>query len=348
MKKYARLIFLLIIILLIWNAILTVFVFNNKNSVQENTDIVETKVTGFSTDLTEVIDNCKSSIVTIETNNSISSGLIYKTNSNSVYILTTYHGVQDKTCKVTFASGATYEANVVNKDIFADVCVIEVETNVEVLPTKLGNSNLVKEGEFVVIIGTPKSIQYALSNEIGVVSSSLRSINNSVNFENTNYEYINNVIQLSGNINAGYSGAPVLNMAGEVVGMITMKDDTAVFATPINELKIIADNIINGNEYTKIQFGIKGKFVNLLESYEKNQLNIPLDVNNGYYINSVMNSSLAANAGIKEGDVIISINGLEINDYDDLLSIEYDNTDTFNITVVRNNETINLVGKIND
>lgn len=349
MKKRTRVITLFIVLLLIWNVILTAIIVNNNSKQESITDINQTTVTGFSTDLTKVFEENKSSVVTVEAMGNISSGIIYKTSDDAVYVVTTFHGVAaDNFLHVIFDSGATYEASVEGYDSFGDIAVLKVETNLQVTPVKLGNSDLLNDGEFLACIGTPKSIEYASSDELAIVSSSLRTILNSVEFNEDTYEYYQSAIQLSSNVKEGYSGSPIFNMAGEVQGLITMKDDTAVFALPINEVKIIADNIIEGVEYSKIQFGFKPLVIADLESYQKNELNIPLDVNNGLYISNVLSSSLANSLGIKSGDIIESINERSINKYSDLLEVEYTDTRSFEIKVVRDNEEISLKGSIND
>lgn len=349
MKKNNRLLILIVVILVIWNVILTVVLANKQEKEINQTNINETVVTGFSTDLTKVIEQTKSSVVVIETNNALSSGFIYSSNNGSTYVVTTCHSVSDTSyLNVVFASGASYDAKIVGKDIFADIAVLQVDSNVEVTPVKLGNSDLLKDGEFLVCIGTPKNIQYSYSNEMSIVASKLRTIINSVEFNDEQYEYYTNIIQLSSDVSEGYSGSPIINMNGEVQGIITMKDDIAVFALPINEVKIVVDNIIDEKEYAKIQFGYKGTLVSGLENYEKNQLNIPLDVISGLYINNVRSAGIASSAGLKIGDVLLSINGIDINSYSDLLNIEYTNADTFEFVVNRNNEEIVLAGSIND
>ncbi|MDO5440511.1 MAG: trypsin-like peptidase domain-containing protein [Erysipelotrichaceae bacterium] len=349
MKKNNRLIYLLIIILVIWNVVLTVVYVNNKQYSIEHTSVNETTVTGFSTDLTKVVESSKAGVVVVETNMSLSSGIVYKYDNGICYIVTTAHSVADaSSISVVFASGATYDASLLDKDNFADIAVLKVETNVEIAPIILGDSELLKDGEFLTCIGTPKNTQYAFSNELAVVSSKLRTITNSITFDDNLYEYYTSIIQLSSNVAEGYSGAPIINMNGEVVGLITMKDANATFALPINEIVIVANNIINETEYNKIQLGVKGLFVNELEMYEKTQLNIPLDVNNGFYVNGVKVTTLASNMGVKQGDVILSINGLAINSYNDLLAVEYSEATSFDLEIVRSNEIINLVGSIND
>lgn len=349
MKKNNRLLFLLIIILVIWNVILTVLLSNANIEVTNKTDINQTTVTGFSTDLTKIFADNKSSVVVVESGSSLSSGIIYKSIDDTVYVVTTYHGIADSNyIRVVFASGASHEASLVDKDIFSDIAVLEVKADFDVIPVKLGNSDLLNDGEFLACIGTPTNIQYANSNELAIVSNKLRTINNSITFDDNNYEYYIDAIQLSSDLKEGYSGSPIFNMAGEVHGLITMKDDTAVFALPINEVKIIADNIINGKEYNKIQFGFKGVIVNELETYEKNQLNVSLDINNGFLINSIKSNSFANSLGLKTSDVIISINDKTINKYADLLEIEYTDARTFELKVERNGEEIVLTGSIND
>lgn len=355
MKNNNRLIYVLIVLLVIWNIVLSVLYTNSKkedtvnNNVTNVEEVTVTNVTGFSTDLTEVVDKVKSSIVTIDTTSSLASGFIYKYVPNKAYVVTAFHAVEEAPLlKVIFASGASYDAKIIGKDIYADVAVLEVESPVELVPVLTGNSDLLKDGEFVITIGTPKSLQYVSSSKLGIVSSKLRTIINSIEVNKETYEYYTSVIQLDSDVSEGYSGSPIFNMNGEVEGIITMKDDEAVFALPMNEVKLVADKIINKEEFTKIQFGIKGNIVTDLEKYERSQLNIPLDVTNGYYVNNVKLSSLGFNLGLKQGDIIISINGMNINTYEDLLNIQYTEANEFRLEVVRENERIELIGSIND
>lgn len=348
--KNNRLLYLFIIILVIWNITLTVLLSANKKEDPINqTSVIETNVTGFSTDLTKVIEQSKSSVVVVETNNFVSSGIVYKYIEGKAYIVSSYHGISDDSeIKVTFASGAVYDAKLLGKDIFADLAVLEIDSNVDIIPIKLGDSNIINNGEFMVCIGTPKSTQYANSSGLAFVSSKLRSLNNSIIYNEEPFEYVTNLIQLDANLSQGYSGAPVINMAGETIGIVTMKDDVAYFAMPINEIKYIADNIIDNNDYLKIQFGFRGQFVKDLEVYEKNQLNIPLDVIDGYSIKEVKANSLASKIGLKEQDIILSINEIQIKTYDDLLEAEYKEITDLSFDIIRNNELLTLTGTIND
>ena len=349
MKK-DRLVYLLVIILLIWNVILSTVLIKNYNSKSEsNIEVVETHVSGFSTDLTEVVKKCRSSIVTVETDQTLLSGLIYSQDKDNLYIVSCYHGVSDASIiKVILDSGKELEGTIKGYDIYNDICVIEVKTDLVTIPVEIGDNTLLKSGEFIITMGTPKSKDFAQSAAIGMISSPLRTISNFIKVDDNNYDYYMDVIQLDSNVENGYSGSPIFNMQGQVEGIISMKSDTTVFAAPINEIKIIADNIINEVEYLKISLGVKGEYVTNLETYQKNQLNIPLDINHGYYVKNVKLNAIANAADIKAGDVIESVNGIIINNEKDLLNIEYSNEKTFEFVVNRNNEEITLLGSISD
>lgn len=344
--KNNRLIYLLLAILLIWNVIITT---NYINEEDAKVNVIETNVSGYSTDLTKVVDKVKSSVCTINTNEGISSGLIYSKNNDSIYVLTTAHSInKSSNIKVILPSYKEVGATLVNLDNKADIAVLEINQNIEINEINIGDSALLSDGEFLITIGTPNDLEYAGSVNLALVSSKLRSISNSITVDRVTHHYINNYIQLDSNVTNGNSGSPVFNMNGDVVGMILMKDETAVFALPIDEIVHIADNIIENNEYVKIDLGISGLFISDLENYQKNNLNIALDVNHGYLINSVLNKSLANTFGLKQGDIILDINDIEIYTNNDLLNFEYSNTKEIVMNIIRNNETITINGTIDD
>lgn len=349
MKK-DRLIYLIVIILVIWNVILSIVLIKNYNTNKENSiQIIENNVNGFSTDLSEVVNKCRSSIVTVETDTSLLSGLIYAQDENNLYIVSCYHGVSDSSfIKVILDSGKELDGIIKGYDIYNDICVIEVKTDLMATAVEIGDNTLLKAGEFVITMGTPKTKEYSQSAALAMVSNKLRTISNSITIDDNLYDYYIDVIQIDSNVTNGFSGSPVFNMLGQVEGIISMRDDVATFVVPINEIKIIADNIINGNDYLKISLGIKGEYIEDLETYQKNQLDIPLDINSGYYVKNVKLNSLANVADIKAGDIIESVNGININNNKDLLSIEYSNERTYEFKLIRNNEEIILLGSISD
>lgn len=347
MKK--NLLIAIITILCIWLIILSISLYENNKKTNTKNEVTEYNVTGFSTDLTKVVEASKSSIVSIEQDGTYSTGFIYSQVDNKVYVVSSYHGVSEgESAIIYFNSGVSAIGKVIGHDSFADVALIECDFDYNVNPIEIGDSTLLKDGEFVLSIGTSSSIEYDFSTELGMISNSYREIENNISFDDNNYDYYIGLIQLSGEFVSGYSGAPILNMDGEAVGMITMEDDGKTFAVTINEVRKVVEKIINNEEYTRITFGLKGKYINTLENYEIATYNIGLEVTSGYYVLEVKPSSFASSIGISKGDVITKINNVDIKTYDDVLDIIYSNERQFSVEVIRNNETMILQGNLYD
>lgn len=347
--KNNRLIYILITILLIWCIALTIIISNNKND-SNNEVINEYTVQGFSTDFTKVIDERSSSIVTINANGTISTGFIYSQDGDDVYIITSYHGLSTNSqCIVNFKSGYKTNASVIGQSIYADIAVLKAELPFDVEPLILSDAEKTSAGEFAICIGTPTSLDYRGSIEIGMVSNNIVTIENNINVNEENIIYYMDVLQLSSNLKPGFSGSPVLNMGGEVIGVVTMSlVDGYNFAITANETKIIADKIIAGENTKKYQLGIKGTYIEDMPLYERTNLNLPVDVTYGLFVNRLMDNSFALNSGLKTDDVITSINGVKLNNINDYLSVVYSDTNSFDFEVYRNGEVLNIKVSIND
>ena len=336
-------------ILFLWLIVVSIATFSTSDNSTNSQTITEYKVSGFSTDFSEVIEACKSSIVALDQNGLVSSGFIYKSENNVVYIVTSFHGVSEsEDVSITFNSGAKANGKVLGYDIFDDVAIVQCDFPYLVNVSKIGDSTLLKDGEFILSIGTNGSLDYAFSSKFAMVSSRYIEVLNHITFNEEDYEYYLGVEQLSGDITAGYSGAPVLNMKGEVVGMITMEEDDKILSLTSNELKKVADKIIDSNAYTRINFGYRGKYICDLQNYEVNSLNINIELTSGYYVSDVLPLSFAANIGILKGDVILKINDIEISDYDSMLDLIYSEASEYTFDILRDNESIRLIGTISN
>ena len=336
-------------ILFLWLIVVSIATFSANNNSTNSQTITEYKVSGFSTDFSEVIEACKSSIVAVEQMGNVSSGFIYKSENDIVYIVTSFHGVSESNdVSLTFNSGAKANGKVLGYDIFTDIAIIECDFPYVVNVSKIGDSTLLKDGEFILSIGTNGSLDYAFTSKFAMVSSRYIEVLNHITFNEKDYEYYLGVEQLSGDITKGYSGAPVLNMNGEVVGMITMEDEDKVLSLTSDELKTVADRIIDSSDYTRINFGFRGKYICDLENYEVNSLNINIELTSGYYVSDVLPLSFAANVGILKNDVILKINDIEINDYDSMLNLIYSEASKYTFDILRDNESIRLIGTISN
>ena len=346
--KNNRLLYILLSVLFVWLLVLSIVVANKKNTEEIN-EISQYNVSGFSTDLSRIYDMNKSSIVTIEESGNISSGFIYSKKDDYVYIVTSYHGVSDGgQINVHFNNGIKTKAILKAYDIYSDMAVLECEFDYDVKTVTLGNSSLIKTGEFVLAIGCKRDLEYDFSSQFALVSNKYREIENNIVYGGTNHRYYIGLIQLAGDLDNGYSGCPVFNMAGEVVGLVNMKDDDVVFALPINEIKILANKMIENQEYKRNDLGIKGYFIKDLENYEIASLDIPLNTLDGYYVENILNNSIAYNLGIQKGDIVISINSVQIIDSDNMLDIKYADLDEIEIIIIRNGEELTLRNDLNN
>ena len=220
--KSNRLIYILILIIIVWLTVISGNVFNKKTDNSENI-VNEYEVTGFSTDLTKIVEEAESSIVTINTESSILSGFVYRQINDDVYIVSAYHGLSNASnIAVTFASTYTTSGELIGYDIYLDLAIIKVNTPYQIKELKAADANILKKGEFIISIGTPVSIDYASSVELGMISLKNLFVENSILVDEERHNYYLNLIELSSNLQSGYSGSPVINMNGEFVGMNTM------------------------------------------------------------------------------------------------------------------------------
>ncbi len=112
------------------------------------------------------------------------------------------------------------------------------------------------------------------------------------------------------------------------------------FALTANEVRIVADQLISSEPLSRRFLGIKGAYLNGMFNYEKANLNIGLDTLNGLYVERVRENSIAFNAGIRPGDVIVKINGEEISDLNSYLRAIYGEGDEVSFEYIRGGETV--------
>ena len=347
--KNNRVLYILILMLTVWCIGLTIY--TSSFSKYETKQIVNNiEITGISSDLTDIIEKRKNSIVTINANGSTASGFIYSQIEDSIYVLTCYHVVADApSIYVGFANSLNINATLIGKDLYTDLAVLEVKSPYQVEQLKLTDINLCKSGEFIVSIGTPLSNEYSQSVELGMVSNPRRTIENSITVDSQKINYYLNVVQLSSNLKPGYSGSPVLNTNGDVVGMTTMSlADGINFAITANEISIIADKLISQETITKYQLGIKGSYISEMPMFERSNLNIPVDITHGLYVEKLMESCFGFASGLKNGDIILKINDIDMNNINDYLKVSYSETDSFTFNIYRDEQYIDLRIDIND
>ena len=255
------------------------------------------------------------------------------------YIVTNYHVVKGATSvKVTLYNGDTYDAAVIGGDSDYDVAIIKI--NAGGLPAvTLGNSADVNVGDTVLAIGNPLG-ELTFSMSQGIVSCCDRAIN----VDGTPF----NMILVDASINPGNSGGPLVNLYGEVVGIVSAKyssySNTTVeglgFAIPISDVQaIITDIIENGQVTGKAYMAIKAGTMTEQMAAQYN-----IDITEGVFVYSTESGGAGEKAGLQLGDVITKLNDTAITSMTDLTMAKkgYKAGDTVTLTVYRGGEYITL------
>ena len=245
------------------------------------------------------------------------------------YIVTNHHVVASaSSVKVTMYDGKEYSAAVVGSDSDYDVAVLKVETT-GLQPVTLGNSADVNVGDTVLAIGNPLG-ELTFSMSQGIVSCCDRAINVS----GTPF----NMIQVDASINPGNSGGPLMNLYGEVVGIVSAKyssySNTAVeglgFAIPIGDVQaVITDIMENGQITSKPSMGIiAGTMTRQMAAQYQ------IDKDNGVFVYSVDKGGAGEKAGLRMGDVITKVDSMEITSMEDLTAAKKGHRAGDTVTVI--------------
>lgn len=253
-------------------------------------------------------------------------------------IVTNAHVVANKhRVKVELKGGGTYDAKIKDVDEKSDIALIKIEApnKLHVLP--LGRSSDLRPGEFVVAIGSPFSLQNTVTT--GIVSTTQRE-GRELGLPNSDMEYI----QTDAIINYGNSGGPLVNLDGEVIGINTLKVTAGIsFAIPSDKIREFL-----AEAYDRLQrgrAGAKKKYIGvrmmtltpaLAKELKTRHRDFP-DITSGAYVMEVIAKTPAATAGLKEHDVIISINGQRISSATDVSTI-IKKENTLRVVVRRGNE----------
>ncbi len=235
--------------------------------------------------------------------------------SSDGYIVTNNHVVQDADkVEVTLNDRRVFEARIIGTDPTTDLAVIKIES--KDLPYIIyGNSDELKVGEWVLAVGNPFNLTSTVT--AGIVSAKARNINILVNPEGTAIE---SFIQTDAAVNRGNSGGALVNLKGELVGInAAIASNTGSytgysFAIPVNIVnKVVEDFLLYGT----IQRAFIGVSVREIDGSFAREKGIE-DVR-GVYVAGVSDNGAAKDAGITEGDVILSVNGMSVNSTSELL-----------------------------
>ncbi len=263
--------------------------------------------------------------------------------SKEGYVLTNNHVIEDtKEVSIILADGSERDAQVIGADAFSDLAVLKMEGDVPAV-APLGNSDSLKPGETVIAIGSPLG-DFKNTVTAGVVSATERVLEINANYR------MEGLIQTDAAINQGNSGGPLVNLAGEVVGINTIivrgggGYGSAVaeglgFAIPSNTAKAVAAQLIEKGYVAYPYLGVRWQW---LTPQITQRYNLPVD--GGVYISYVEPGSPADQAGLEEGDIITRIGDQVLGEENPFINTLYDYTpgETTVLEVVRGRTTLEL------
>ena len=273
------------------------------------------------------------------------SGVIYKNEGGYAYIVTNYHVIaKSQELEVLLADGTRSKAEIVGSDQWTDLAVIRIaNTNVTTV-AEFANSDDVQVGETAIAIGSPLGSEFATSVTQGIVSATNRAVATDVDGDGQE-DWVVTAIQTDAAINPGNSGGALINSAGQVIGINSMKISKSSvegmgFAIPSNEVVSIIKQLETDGKITRPALGIS--MVNLSSVNERviEQLNLPRDVKNGVVIAEVMAKGSAKAAGLQAYDVIVEMDGQKIQGIQNLRKVLYSHKvgDKLEVTYYRNGQ----------
>ena len=238
-----------------------------------------------------------------ETSESEGSGVIYKKTGNTAFIVTNNHVIAGSNkVEVLMSNGKKLPATVVGHDAISDLAVLKINAQDVTEVASFGNSDDIQVGQTALAIGSPLGSEYATSLT-----------------EET-------VIQTDAAINPGNSGGPLINLAGQVIGINSMKlsstgtgsgSSTSVegmgFAIPSNEVVSIINQLVANGKVIRPALGISLiDLANVPEEQQQSVLKLPSSVTGGIVVAKINDNSPLKGSGIQKGDVIVSLGGKKV------------------------------------
>ncbi|HEU5299936.1 MAG TPA: trypsin-like peptidase domain-containing protein [bacterium] len=230
--------------------------------------------------------------------------------SSDGYILTNNHVVENaQQIKVTLLSGKSYTGKVVGTDRFSDLAVIKVDAPESLPAAQLGRSSALRVGQMAVAVGNPFGLGHTVT--VGVISA----LNRSIQVPNL---VIENLVQTDAAINPGNSGGALADSSGAVIGIntaIVQQAQGIGFAIPIDTARAIMDQLISRGRVVRPYVGIV--WGGDVDANIARQYNLPVE--RGIIVREVDQNGPAARAGIRAGDIVISVDGKPVSNWNDFI-----------------------------
>lgn len=278
------------------------------------------------------------------------SGVIYKVDGETAYIVTNHHVVAgSQALEIRLEDGTIVEGELVGSDEMSDLAVLTIDAANVTTTIEFADSAQLQVGSLALAIGSPLSSDFATSVTQGIVSGLQRSI--PIDLDGDYREDWNmTLLQTDAAINPGNSGGALVNSSGQLIGINSSKfAATGIegmgFAIPSNDVQEIISQLEATGEVVRPVLGVSTLDVDMLsENSRVNVLGLATDFTSGVVVMEVVPNSSAAAGGVEEYDVITAIEGSEIVTYTDLRQELYRHKvgDSIEVTVLRKGEETQL------
>lgn len=221
--------------------------------------------------------------------------------------------------EVSFDDGTKVEGKLIGSDLWTDLAVVEIDSKHVDTVVEFGDSDALKRGESVIAIGNPLGLGFAGSVTVGVISGKDRSIPMDLNKDGI-IDWQADVLQTDAAINPGNSGGALINMAGQLIGINSMKISQETvegigLAIPINIALPIIEHLEETGQVNRPTMGVSLLDLQQIPSQQQQQtLNLPEDVTEGVVVTEIMPNSPALAAGVKKYDTIVQLDEEKVTD----------------------------------
>lgn len=266
------------------------------------------------------------------------SGVIYKIENDYAYVVTNNHVISgSQELEVLMADGSREKAELIGSDQWTDLAVLKIKADKITTVAEFGNSDDIQVGQVAIAIGSPLGSEFATSVTQGIISAKERSVATDVDGDGKQ-DWIVTAIQTDAAINPGNSGGALVNTAGQVIGINSMKISKSSvegmgFAIPSNEVVEIINQLEKTGKIIRPVLGISMYDLSAISSQGRQQLNVPKNVLEGVVVMNVQENSSASQAGLQTYDVITEIDGHMITSIQTLRKTLYSKKVGDNITI---------------
>jgi 2-alkenal reductase len=284
---------------------------------------IDVSVQSDSDAVVSAVEKIGPSVVTlvaqVTTGQAVGSGIVYDA---AGWILTNKHVIATaKSVDVRLQDGRTFPGTVYGQDTLTDLAIVKIDGASNLVPAPIGTSSGLQVGQMAIAIGSPLGVDYPNSVTSGIVSALSRDITITSDTDLSGGTNLHGLIQTDAAINSGNSGGPLVDASGRVVGVTTALADTAEgigFAIPIDIAKPIMQQALAGAPLSRPFIGIS--YV-ALDAGLATEHNLALDHGawvhkedgNGASIDAIVTDGPADQAGIETGDIIVAIEGQQID-----------------------------------